>query len=193
MDSGRLFIQGSSRATMSLLVVFALLVGCFASPSDYWALASPSVRTARALLGLGGRVLTAENGTESLAPVWCGQEKYNGAAGKMWYANPFTTACSRASTDLVYVDGNRARVARRGDLIKMHCDNWECPIPPHPLWIATLIAMPAQRMSGAWSQHTRSGVLGPWAEAGTLPTSNCAASPSMRKSRRSHLRAISAT
>ncbi|CAE7453536.1 Khsrp, partial [Symbiodinium sp. CCMP2456] len=131
-------VARSRRARMSLLAVFALLVECLASPSDYWALASPSVRKARALQGLeagkalalGGRVLTAENGTESLAPVWCGQEKYNGAAGKMWYTNPFTTACSRASTDLVYVDGNRVRVARRGDLIKMHCDNWECPIPP---------------------------------------------------------------
>lgn len=121
-----------------MLALFAVLPGCLASPSEYWALASPAVRKARALQGLeagkalGGRRLSSENNSEagSWAPVWCGQEKYNGAAGQMWYANPFTTACSRASMDLVYVDGGRARVAKKGDFIKMTCDNWECPIPP---------------------------------------------------------------
>ncbi|CAE7246508.1 licD [Symbiodinium microadriaticum] len=121
-----------------MLALFAVLPVCLASPSEYWALASPAVRKARALQGLeagkalGGRRLSSENNSEagSWAPVWCGQEKYNGAAGQMWYANPFTTACSRASMDLVYVDGGRARVAKKGDFIKMTCDNWECPIPP---------------------------------------------------------------
>ncbi|CAE7681677.1 KHSRP [Symbiodinium sp. CCMP2592] len=127
-----------------MLALFALLPGCLASPSEYWALASPAVRKARALQGLeagkalGGRRLSTpennDNETGSLVPVWCGQEKYNGAAGQMWYANPFTTACSRASMDLVYVDGDRAgdraRMAKKGDFIKMTCDNWECPIPP---------------------------------------------------------------
>ncbi|CAE7382571.1 KHSRP [Symbiodinium natans] len=126
---------------VSLLPVFALLATCLASPSEYWALASPAVRKARDLQGLeasralGGRTLSAaENGTDESDsesfPPRCGREKYNGAAGHMYYANPFTTACSKASMDLVYADGDRVRVARKGDLIKMHCDNWECPIPP---------------------------------------------------------------
>ena len=98
-------------------------------------------------------------------------------------AEPPQTSCMSMETERVWLAG----------AISSRCTVTTGSAPSHPLWIATLIATPAQRMSGAWSQHTRSGVLGPWAEAGTLPTSNCAASPSMRKSRRSHLRAISAT
>ena len=123
-----------SGAMTSLLLVAILLTESLASPSEYWALASPAVRSARAQQGLeagkalGGRTLRTDNGTES--SLWCGREKYNGAAGNMWYANPFTTACSIASMDMAYVYGDQVHYAKKGDFIKMHCDNWECPVPP---------------------------------------------------------------
>ena len=113
-----------------------MLVSCFlafltisaASPSEYWAMATPAVRRARSLQGLeaaGGRTLSKAEESK----VWCGRERYNGAAGPMWYANPYTAGCSKASMPLTYVFDGHVHTAAKGELIKMTCDNWQCPVP----------------------------------------------------------------
>ena len=103
------------------------LCGSLASPSEYWALTSEAVRQARISRGQSqfGRTLR----TGKADPVSCGRERYNGAAGPMWFANPYAAGCSKASMDLTYAYDGKVHVAKKGDLIKMQCDNWECPIP----------------------------------------------------------------
>lgn len=95
-------------------------------------MATPAVRRARSVQGLeaaqalGGRSLTKVN----QSGIWCGPgERYNGAAGQMWYANPFTFGCSKASMPLTYVHDGQVHTAAKGDLVKMTCDNWQCPVP----------------------------------------------------------------
>eukprot|EP00929_Paragymnodinium_shiwhaense_P079018 TRINITY_DN4104_c0_g1_i1.p1 TRINITY_DN4104_c0_g1~~TRINITY_DN4104_c0_g1_i1.p1 ORF type:complete len:340 (+),score=19.30 TRINITY_DN4104_c0_g1_i1:112-1131(+) len=122
-------------------VIAVCLSTSLATPSEYWALTTAAVRRARASRGQAaadmarrGRALLSQGGTSSNSsndPLKCGSgEHYNGAAGPMWYANPFTAGCSRASMDLTYVHNGEVLTAKKGDLIKMHCDNWQCPIPP---------------------------------------------------------------
>lgn len=113
---------------MSSVCFLALLPLSLASPSEYWALATPAVRRARSLQGseaaraLGGRTLSKAE--SKMSKVWCGPgERYNGAAGAMWYANPYTAGCSKASMALTYVFDGKVHTAVEGDLIKMTCDN----------------------------------------------------------------------
>ena len=119
---------------VSSVCFLALLPLSLASPSEYWALATPAVRRARSLQGseaaraLGGRTLSKAE--SKMSKVWCGPgERYNGAAGAMWYANPYTAGCSKASMALTYVFDGKVHTAVEGDLIKMTCDNWQCPVP----------------------------------------------------------------
>ena len=124
-------------SSLSSLCLVASLTTSLASPSEYWALATPAVRRARSVQGmeavkaLGVRRLTLSSNetNETSKWPWCGRERYNGAAGPMWFANPFVAGCSKASMALTYVYNGRAHVAAKGDLIKMTCDNWQCPIP----------------------------------------------------------------
>lgn len=123
------------------LLLAALLPGAPGSPSEYWALTTAAVRRARdghgqALRGASaagrGRTLAGAAGEAAarLDPLKCGSgERRDGAAGPMWYANPYTAGCSRASMNLTYVHEGQVYTARKGELIKMTCDNWQCPIP----------------------------------------------------------------
>ena len=67
---------------MSSVCFLALLPLSLASPSEYWALATPAVRRARSLQGseaaraLGGRTLSKAE--SKMSKVWCGPgERYN--------------------------------------------------------------------------------------------------------------------
>jgi len=138
----------SSMALGAVLAVPLLMALCLpgpgvAAPREYWAKAPAAVWKARAKQGraeaarlaanAGGRTLRDNQAASSmkarLDPLACGTERRDGAAGPMWYANPHTAGCSRASRDLTYAHEGQVYTARKGQLIMMQCENWECPIP----------------------------------------------------------------
>jgi len=113
-----------------------------ATPSEYWARASPAVRRARERMereqdsNRRGLRLRSQHSAPIPFDLDCGAENNETQAGTMWYtAGPSTRSCSRASRNLTYVYKDAktgkavVRTAIKGDLIRMHCDNWECPIP----------------------------------------------------------------
>jgi len=132
-----------------LFVLLSLSVSAvFATPSEYWAHASSAVRRARERLieqssreqstrvGLKVRdrnMPTSADYSVDEDPLYCGKPDRETAAGAMWWT---AQHCSNASQNLTYAFKSKGvyhvRTAIKGELIKMHCDNWECPIPPVP-------------------------------------------------------------
>jgi len=135
---------------MNFLVVrIACIVSIvFAAPSEYWSHASPAVRHARKHVENEERAArrgrdrglrlksqpSSSDGGAKLPDLACGTPSDEKLLGTMWWT---AHGCSNASRDLTYVyvdkdDVPHVYTARKGELIKMTCDNWECPIPRVP-------------------------------------------------------------
>jgi len=127
-----------------MMKLVAVLLACGfdllrAAPSEYWARASPAVRRARERIDnqpastRGGLLLRSQQSAPASFDLGCGAENDETQAGTMWYTAGLK--CSKASRDLKYVYNDTrtgelvVRTAVKGELIRMHCDNWECPIP----------------------------------------------------------------
>ena len=134
----------------SLIARIGFLVGIVtAAPSEYWSHTSPAVRHARKHVEKEERTAAYQGrdrrlrllSSQSNSSKWkkfqdlgCGQPSDEKLLGTMWWT---AYDCSLASRDLTYVyvdedENPHVHTVKKGEPVKMHCDNWECPIPPVP-------------------------------------------------------------
>merc|ERR1712048_689762 len=130
----------------SFVVRIGFVVGFVAAaPSEYWSHAPPAVRHARKHVEKDERAASqkrdrglrlqssqsSSHGWKKFSDLGCGKPSDEKLLGTMWWT---AQGCSLASRNLTYVyvdeeDIPHVHTVIKGEPIKMHCDNWECPIP----------------------------------------------------------------